>query len=126
MDRHRSTPDGSPPLIAASEQQGDGAAIGIDDQRAAIAPLAERPVAFAFDLDLVIEPDRAHVVGDEQVVELECHHPPPGRAGGPADLADGRLIVEHGVAHTGELAVEAGQGAPVEFDPWVEYREVKD
>src|SRR5262249_49166628 len=74
-------------LVAAREQQRHGTVAAIDDERAAVAPLAERSGVPALDLNLVVELQGAEVVLDHHVIHLERGHAALGPAGGPADLA---------------------------------------
>lgn len=68
--------------LRTGEQQRDGEAPAVDDERAAVAAETERlAAAGALDLDLVVEARVAEVVLDHDVVEFERRDPPTGHTG---------------------------------------------
>src|SRR5262249_34008523 len=90
-------------LVAAGEQERHGASVRIDDQRTAVAALAEWARIRRLDLDLAVELQGAGVVLDHHVIQLEGGDAALGCAGGPANLADLVVLGEHCVAQAGQL-----------------------
>src|SRR5437870_6398150 len=84
-----------------------GLYVPIDDQRSAVAAVAEGVCAYALDLHLPVEPQVADVVVHHYVVEIERGDAPFGHAGRPPDLVHGRADVEEPGADAREMPVSA-------------------
>ncbi len=103
-------------MVAAGKQQCHALEIGIDDQRPAITPSAERLVARTFYFDLVVEADIANVVSDDDIIEFKRGHLPVRNVRGAADLVDIAPRVEKCCALSGKGA-QALHQVHIERDP---------
>ena len=93
--------------IAAGEQKRDRLYVPIDDQRSAVAAVAEGVCADALDLHLPVEPQVADVVVHHYVVEIERGDAPFGHVCRPPDLVHGRADVDELGADAREMPVSA-------------------
>src|SRR5262249_27744433 len=85
------------------EEQAHGKArVRFDNKRTAVAALAERVAAGAFDFDLVVETEVAHAVVDDDIIQFDCGSSPVLQIGGSAQLRDLGPDVE-------EISTKAGK-----------------
>lgn len=88
-------------MVAPGEQQRDGSALIIVDERSAVAPEAERLVgARSFDLDLIVKPEVSEIVADDDVVYFERRHDAGGQTGGTPDFVNASVVRRRQIGRT--------------------------
>lgn len=91
--------------IAAGKEKGNReASIGRYDDGAAVAAGAEAFIAGALDLNLVVEPEVADVVTNDNIVKLESRHLAARQAGRAPQLGDFGAFIDKRCAQASQLA----------------------